>query len=68
MSIELAAGPIGEEWIICLDAVRPVEKDGVACPMRDGAPVQLDACLDCHLLLTLSAERSRVGWCVAGDP
>jgi hypothetical protein len=29
--------------------------------------VSLATCLDCHLLITLSAERSGVGWCAIDD-
>jgi hypothetical protein len=29
--------------------------------------VSLATCLDCHLLITLSAERSAVAWCAMDD-
>ena len=57
----------GEAWIVCLDELRSVTAEGVACPRRPGAPVSLATCLDCRLLITLSAERTGVGWWVVED-
>ena len=69
-SPDLAVGApttIPEAWIMCLHELRPIGPEGVDCPRRPGAPVSLATCLECHLLITLSAERSRVSWCTVDD-
>ena len=67
MASEAAAtgtGTASDAWVMCLGELRPVGPDGVTCPRQPGVPVGLATCLDCHLLVTLSAERSSIGWCV----
>ncbi len=66
-SIDRSTVTGAEPWIVCLDELRPIGPNGVACPLRPGAPVALATCLDCHLLVTLSAERSTLGWCATDD-
>lgn len=56
-----------EAWIMCLQQLRSIGPEGIDCPRRPGAPVSLATCLECHLLITLSAERSRAGWCTVDD-
>jgi hypothetical protein len=57
-------GTASDAWVMCLGELRPVGPDGVPCPRQPEVPVGLATCLDCHLLVTLSAERSSIGWCV----
>jgi hypothetical protein len=67
LAVEEVSSTPPEAWIMCLDELRPIGPLGIDCPRRPGAPVSLATCLDCHLLITLSAERSGVGWCAIDD-
>lgn len=55
-----------ERWVACLGSVHDVRASRVDCPLVRGT-VSLQACLDCHYLLTVADERE--GWtaCAIGD-
>ncbi len=57
-----------EDWIVCCGETRAVTASGlVACPMRDGAPVSVGTCADCHLLEWHHDDRSRRASCAIAD-
>lgn len=63
-----SAGPSrgsGTPWIVCAGHTRDVSDGRVQCPGR--GVVAMSACLNCHRLVTYSAERDpRVG-CSTGE-
>jgi hypothetical protein len=65
IAIEIATE---EDWVVCRGKTRAVTANGlVACPMRDGAPVSLDACMNCHLLEWHHDEREQRPSCAIAD-
>lgn len=57
-----------EDWIVCCGETRAVTANGVvACPRRHGAPVSVDACMNCHLLEWHHDEREQRPSCAIAD-
>lgn len=57
-----------EDWVVCCGETRSVTANGlVACPMRDGTPVSVEACMSCHLLEWHHDERERRPSCAIAD-
>ena len=66
--IDAGAGPprrSGTPWIVCAGRTRDINDGQVRCPGR--GVVAMTACLNCHLLVTCSAERDLRVECSTGE-